>query len=376
MQHDREAFLATVAPGDRAFERDQTALFEGWAGVHPSTYDLEAQWDRAGDLVRPMDVARYPDADAVSIPVTEERYRLAGFDRSPAVEDLYLTFVRIDGRWYVASDDDLAAVGLRSTRHLWERAPVESETSGRFRLMGHRCSSAGASCPVTAHDYLGSGRAALARVDEYWRYPWNRRLVMMVPNDADELKAMIQATFDVDSFVAFAYANIDPERGFRYVGDRIILNPGGFAGRTQDEVVEILAHEMLHVATRAVSGPFVPVWLDEGLADYVGSDASPTALDFFEGALARGLVTGTIPRDYSFMTGTGTQIYLSYQTAQSAVRFFIDRWGRARLERLYRLLGSRRIAAGTARFHVDRAFHRTTGHGFAGFQRAWADSIH
>jgi hypothetical protein len=366
--------MATVADLSPAFVNRQRKLFDAVVSVPISSYELVAKWDRLGDMARPTDVARYPEAGAVAIPVTEERYRIKGFDRAPAVEDLYLTFVEVGGRWLVAEDSDLADVGLRSTRHLWEQRAVEARRAPHLLLLSHPCPS-GAPCPAQAHDYLGLAQTALRRVGHYWTQPWDKRLVMMVPDDPAELKAMIQATFDIENFVAFAYSTVDVEEGLRYTGHRILVNPPGFTGRSAATVVEILAHEMLHVATRSVSGPFLPVWVDEGLADYVGSDASPTALAFFDERVAQGLFTGVLPEDYRFTTGTADQIYFSYQSAQSAVRFFISRYGLGTFERFYRLLGRQRITVGTARFHLDRALRRTTGRGFEAFQSAWADSI-
>jgi hypothetical protein len=325
-------------------------------------------------MARPTDRARYPEAIDVAIPVTEERYRIKRFDPAPAVEDLYLTFVEVRGRWLVAEDSDLADVGLRSARHLWEETGVVARRAPHFLLLSHPCPS-GAACPARAHDYLGLAASALDRLGRYWTQPWVQRLVMMVPDDPGELKAMIQATFDIEDFVAFAYSTVDVEEGIRYTGHRILLNPPGFSGRSDEAVIEILAHEMLHVATRSVSGPFMPVWVDEGLADYVGSDASPYALSFFDARVAQGLFAGVLPEDYRFTTGTADDIYFNYQSAQSAVRFFISRWGLGTFERFYRVLGRNRITAGTARFHLDRALRRTTGHGFDAFQSAWADSI-
>ncbi|HEX2235913.1 MAG TPA: hypothetical protein VHK89_06525, partial [Actinomycetota bacterium] len=75
------------------------------------------------------------------------------------------------------------------------------------------------------------------------------------------------------------------------------------------------------------------------------------------------------------LTGSPTDIYTSYQEAQSAIRFFVQRWGGQRLLRFYELVGAPSIAPGTSRYHVDRALRRTIGMGLRGFERAWADSI-
>jgi hypothetical protein len=189
------------------------------------------------------------------------------------------------------------------------------------------------------------------------------------------LARLIQSTFDLDNFVAFAYSTVDLAEGVDYTGHRILVNPEAFSGRSSTTVLEILAHELLHVATRDSAGPFVPIFMDEGFADYVGNDADPSGLSFFDAEVAAGVFSGRLPLDYEFTVGSGTEIYRSYQESQSAVRYFISRWGLADFVRLYRDLGRTRIAAGTPRYQIDRALREVTGLGYEEFERAWADSI-
>src|SRR5687767_11317970 len=136
---------------------------------------------------------------------------------------------------------------------------------------------------------------------------------------------MLQATFDASKFVAFAYSTIDPE-SLGYTGDRIIVNPSVIAGRPREDVVTIMAHELLHIATRDASGPFVPLFADEGLAEVAGYGETP-GLGYFDAIVSGGGFDSALPEDFQFSTGTANDIYLSYQEAQSAVRFFINRWG-------------------------------------------------
>jgi hypothetical protein len=82
-----------------------------------------------------------------------------------------------------------------------------------------------------------------------------------------------------------------------------------------------------------------------------------------------------LPSDVEFLSGTAGDIYTSYQEAQSAVNFFVDRWGFERLEDLYVRLGRPRTAAGTTEYHVDRSLRATVGLSTAEFERAWAASL-
>jgi hypothetical protein len=137
----------------------------------------------------------------------------------------------------------------------------------------------------------------------------------------------------------------------------------------------VLAHELLHIATRYSSGPFVPVFIEEGLADYIGNDGSAEALSFLASEVSGGIFDRALPRDFEFTTGTGTDIFRSYQESHSAVRFFLLRWGLKRFTRFYRELGSREVRAGTARYHLSDALEKVLGLGYERFQKLWADSL-
>ena len=338
-----------------------------------ASYRLVVAWDRYGDLVRRSDRARYDGVDDVSIPLTEERYRIEGFDREEAVEDIYFTFVLRDGRWAIASDSDLEDLTLYSGRHLWDFGPIEQERSPHLLQLAHPCR--GEPCPATAHPYLPLAERALRRVERYWTAPWKKDVVLLIPDDQDELRRLIQATFDLDDFVAFAYSSVDVSKSIEYTGHRVIVNPEAFAGRSEETVVAILAHEMLHVASRYSAGPFVPFFVDEGIADYVGTAGDPDVLGFFMQDVAAGRFDGRLPEDYEFTVGSGSDIYRSYQKSQSAVRFFIDRWGLAAFIRFYRSLGSKKFVPGTADYLLSRSLKKVTGLDLDAFQKAWADSI-
>jgi hypothetical protein len=374
MSGDRRAFMETVASGSRAFARRQQRFFETMQTLPLASYHLTANWVRYGDLARPSDRARYGAAVNVTLPVTEERYAIRGFDGPPIEEDLFLTFLERDGRWLVASDTDLDDLGLESTRHLWDFGPVVATRSPHFLLLRHSCSLS-PGCARLPSDILAIAERALRRVDSYWPEPWRHKVVILVPTTTPELHRMLQATFDVNKFVAFAYASEDLEHGLRFVGRRIIMNWKTIANRTSDSLLTILAHELTHVATRSIAGPEIPNFIEEGLAEYVGYNADPSSLSYLDSVVATGGFDGKLPLDFEFITGSARDIYLSYQKGESAVRFFIARWGMRRFVRFYRQLGGQRVVAGTGRFRLDEALRETIGIGITQFQKRWASSV-
>lgn len=372
LARDRDAFLATIDPSSTGFRARQARSFDDASSVPLADYELVSDWGRFGDLARTRDVERYPGTSTVSIPLTHERYRIKGFDEVDAVEDVYFTFVERNGEWFIASDTDLDDIGLYSVRHPWDFGPLTVHRSEHFLALGPGCVNDGPEL-CADEDFLDIAEGALARTDATWTVPWRGKVVLVVPSSDAALKRMIQASFEVANFVAFAYATIDPDT-LDYTGDRVLVNPSVIAGRTRSEVLRILAHEFLHVATRDSSGPFVPLFVDEGLAEVAGYGAAP-GLEFFDAIVGSGSFDEKLPEDFQFSTGTGSDIYLSYQEAQSAVRFFIERWSKQKFIALYRRIGKAKVAPGLATWHVERALRRTIGMGLGGFEKAWASSI-
>jgi hypothetical protein len=371
LNRDRRAFAATISPARAKFRRAQLASFDHMGNLPLGSYRLLLRWDRLGDLARASDRKRYPGADAVVIPITEERYRLAGYDRADAVEDIFFTFVRRGTRWQIASDTDLDDVSIFSARHPWDFYPLRAREGDHFLLLEPACSA----CAVAPPSALALAEAALQRVRRYWPAPWRKRMPLVIPNSAGELTRMLQLTFDVENFVAFAVSTVDLDHGVDYSGNRIVLNPDAFVGRTNDSTIDVLAHEILHVATREASGPFVPTWIEEGIAEYAGHEGAVSPLAFFIQEAATGEFDGRLPEGFEFTTGSGIDIFRSYEKSYSAVRYFIERWGLKTFVRFYRRLGRIEIAPGLARWHVDRALRHTVGIGLDRFQRAWAGSI-
>lgn len=370
---DRDAFMATIDAGARSFRRRQGLFFDSVRRLPLARYRLEADWRRYGDLVRDRDREAY-DAEAVALPVTIERYRIRGFDRADAVEELFYTLVKRGDEWFIADDDDLDAVAMYSARHLWDQGEVQIDRSRHFLSLRHGC-DAPIGCVTVDANLLRSAEVALERVREQWPARWSEKVLVLAPSNVRELARMIQATLPLDTFVAFAYSSEDQSEGLDYTGHRILLNPSAFGSRTGEGELNILAHELLHIASRDLSGPFIPFFVEEGIAEYVGGAGEPRGQDFLASRLAAGAVDGRLPRDHEFLLGSADSIFLSYVESASAMTYFVDRYGIEALVRLYSAAGRPDLDAGTSRYHVDRAFRRAIGSDLRSFERSWADSI-
>lgn len=362
---DRAAFLGVLDPmADRAFVERQANLFDGFSTLGLASYETEvAEGFAPPGLATDRERSRYRGPVAI-LPI-EERHALQGWDAEPALEDLILAFVRRPGGWRIASDTDLDDVTLWSARKLWEEGPIATRESEHFLFVSHP-DLTGAAGPV-----LEAAEAGLEVVRDRWPLGWRPRVVILAPSTQEELGRLIQASFDLDAFVAFASSGVDREDGWDLNGHRIYLNWPRFSRYPQSAREAILAHELLHIATRDLAGPFTTTFVDEGVAEWVAG-ASTSILD---ARVAEGAFDRSLPEDVEFLTGTDAEIGLAYQEAYSAIRFAAEEHGGPAVAEFYRALGRVRVAPGTWRYHVGRAMRSAFGVGYGPFQRAWADHI-
>ena len=258
---DRAAFLATVDPQAPAFAARQAALFDALAEVPLDGWEYVLDPDRERPRDAALDARHGPGWWA---PHVSLRYRLAEYDDQPTVEDQALTLVpRADG-WKVAADDDFDATGASTTRGLWDSGPVVTVSRPGVLVLGH---------PGDARllrELARTVQAAVPRVSRFWGEDWSQRVVVLVPGDDEELDRVVPGDGDLSQIAAVATAEVAEAPGGLPVGDRVVVNPATFLRLGSVGRRVVLTHEVAHVATRAATGPQVPAWLVEGLADHVG----------------------------------------------------------------------------------------------------------
>ncbi|MCA1823426.1 MAG: hypothetical protein ABR520_06120 [Mycobacteriales bacterium] len=370
-RHDVAAFMATVDPHDRGFERRQRASVENARALTFSAYTLTPQVSDVGDLSRPRDIRRF-GPDTVVLDVRLGYGYAGGYDARPSLEDLFLTLTRdAGGTWRVAADDAVDDVGLRSARLPWDFARVRARASAHF-LAVYPDNQAGEAGPV-----LSEAEVALRRVEAVWTPAWNRRTPIELPTNATALARRIQATFPLDNFVAFAYATVDRAPGSaRFVGSRVLIQPATFLGNSAAYRREILSHELTHIASRPSAGPYLTSWLEEGLAQVLGENQSAVGLDPVNKLVRAGRWPGRFPRDFEFVVGGASRIYQSYAESYLAVREIEKLAGRGGVIRFYVAAGSGgTVSAGTATYHLDRASRAVLHIPLAELQRRYAADV-
>jgi hypothetical protein len=185
--------------------------------------------------------------------------------------------------------------------------------------------------------YLALGNLAVKRVDAVWTPPWRSRLVLVVPGTSAQMAEQVGQDKDAVGQVA---AVTDGPFGLagRAGADRIVINPGAFASLQARGQQVVVTHEATHVAIRATTNRPVPLWLSEGMADYVGyRDISATRRQVAAALLDR-VRAGTGPKalpSAGDFDPSRTTIAPSYNASWLAVNRIVDRYGAAALVRFY-----------------------------------------
>jgi hypothetical protein len=354
---DRAAFLDTLDPmATDEFKIRQGRLFDGLRSLPLASYELELRTDEVPDLAAGL-AARYSGAEAVILPPVEAHYRLTGIDTIDALDGYYYTFLLRDGRWRIVSDRDLEDVGLPSARNLWDYGPVHQQRTDHFTILHDpadrkRAEALGALC-----------EQGYARLKSVFDKEIPTQIVVVLPHTLDQLREILQATFDLSNFVAFASAAVDRNDDWRSTAPRVYVQDVNLSRSRRDFQLQTFHHEFTHVSAFALAGPFVPSWVHEGVADWMASgERAPSEVEGSDGLL---------PEDWEFTTGGAESIIRAYDESTSAMAFLAARKGKTAPLDLLARIGELRAAPGTAEYRVDQGLQAVYGAGLDQFQEDW-----
>jgi hypothetical protein len=368
MDHDRGAFLASIDPKAKRFRKQQRKIFDRLTSLRFGRYELEVQTGD-GDLARREHRRRYKSADEVFIPRVEETYRFKGYDDADFVSNLFFTFVLRDGEWLVAADNDLGKRN-RTERNLWDYGPVKQTRGKNVTLIQHPCREAG--CVEIGDSFMQQAETARRRIKQKWKGAWNGRVVVLLTSSRREVRRIIDVDYAISNFAAFAYS---PFLDSGYSPARIVVDRATLAASPPDFVELLLTHEMAHVATRRASGPHIPLWVEEGLAEWMTRPPGDDADLYYANQVAVGAVQPRLATNREFRRGNAEELFLHYQSSRTAVAYFIERWGYNKFFRFYKTLGDSHNDSGGRAQHLRSAMRRFTTLSPGKFERQWADSI-
>lgn len=375
LTHDRAAFLATVDPSGQAFRAGQEVLFDNLAEVPL------ASWRETLADTRPAVAA--DDGWTARLRLT---YRLRGFDRRDLVSTEYLTFDRRRGPgtgWVISGDG--AAHGLPDDPQIWAGGRLQV-VRGRRSLVLAESGAMGqdtAGQDGAGQDGAGQDTAGLrdiaARLDAgvlavsgVVGDRWARHVVALVPateQKAEELVGDVRNLGDIAALAAFT-----GDEGGKGTGeDRVVITPTAFGRLNPLGRHVVLTHELVHVAMGGARDGRTPMWLIEGLADYVGYKNAGVATKAAARELAELIASGDMPTALPGRTefeSSGDRLSAAYEGAWLACRMVAERYGEDKLVRLYRTAEAEPGEAGDPRAE-DRALRKVLGVGSARFAELW-----
>lgn len=228
-----------------------------------------------------------------------------------------------------AAADAEARFERRLPLPVWARFPVEATQSEHFLLL-HPPGLAEAAQVVELAEQ------ARARLEPRLRFGSVDAIhLVVVARNRAEYEAFVEADRGADSvaLVSFVYIPFAPPEGRQMIVnlDRVLGRDERLVGHSGVATsVEILQHELAHLALSRVDSPFTPSWVQEGAAMYL---ADESRLDEW----ADGLAEGTF--DAISVAGFGEDTSLSrsedYAYVNAAVFYLIETFGEERFWDFY-----------------------------------------
>lgn len=293
------------------------------------------------------------------VAVVTVRYRY-DVDTTDAVLKERLTLRRVAAGWLVAAES------TADTRaEPWDLGPL-TVVSGRASLViGIDVSRA------VVRRYVALADAVTPDVTAVWGPGWNQHPVVIVPRSSAMLgRGLGRTATSLEDFAAVTVSEGGTSAG---AAMRVWTNTSAMASLSALGREIVLRHEVTHVATAAPVTPSVPLWLEEGFAEYVGYLGSRIPVGEALSELATEAQRSGAPKHLPAPSAfTGPQVDVAYESADLACRYIADTYGRAALVRLYRLTVA---GTGSDSANVDSALRAVTGLDTAGFEAVWRARI-
>jgi hypothetical protein len=354
LDRDEQRYLATVDPGAAGHVRaEERTEFENLQELPLGSWEYRLTGldspQAAGTSARPVTAT------------VELRYRLDGYDRAPVTTVRSLRLSERDGRWYVAADRP----ATERPEQLWEQGEVTVVHGRHSLVLGVEHSRRKLRSIAESTD-----RAVLA-VSGTWPGRWPERVVIVMPGSLVGMAGLLGATAaGYRGVAAVTTGEVGPSSAAP--ADRVIVNPEayGMLGDFGRQVV--LTHETTHVATRRSTSASSPLWLSEGLADWVayrgtGRTAAQVAPELRR-AVQNGWLPERLPTDEDFgFGGDAGRLARSYEGGWLACRMIALYWGETKLAEFYRAVGKHPRREGA----VERAMREVLGTSEARFTALW-----
>jgi hypothetical protein len=312
-------------------------------------FDRLAEVPLGGLSYRVTDVDR-TGGDTVTAEA-ELGYRIEGYDPAPVTTGRILDLTERDGRWYVTGDR--AAEG--APQQLWQQGDVDAVTGRRSLVLGVGQSD------ERLREIAAAADRAVPAVGDAWDGAWAGRVVVLVPASVEAMGRLLGGPAASYRGIA-AVTTGETGGGPQAPADRVIVNPEAYGVLGAFGRQLVLTHEATHVATRVQTTRATPIWLSEGLADWVayrgtGRTAAQAAPELAR-AVRAGELPARLPEDPEFgFGGDAEALARAYEGGWLACELIADRWGEAKLTAFYRAVGAHPGRGGA----VEKALQEVLG---------------
>jgi len=353
--------------------------------------EIAALLARRGDAVASDDASVYAATQTTpartplfgrleALPLTMWDYRIQ--TTTPGSDDtVVLLDVRLHLRLDVDATDAVVHEHLTVTRGAagW-RVSAESTADRRAQpwdlgdltvVHGSRSLVIGIDTPTSdLRGYTRLADAAVPAVSDVWGSGWSRHPVVLVPRTTGQLaRALARTARSLDGYAAVTTGELSDGGDRSTSALRIWLNAPSMSSLSAVGRQVVVRHEITHVATDAPGTPGVPLWLEEGFAEYVGYRDSSIALGDELRELATAVRAGRGPSALpTRATFQGSQVDLAYEGGDLACRVIADRYGQQALVQVYRLTAA---GTGTEAENLEAALRAVTRSGTASLESAW-----
>ncbi len=353
--HDRAAFLATLADPGSDFGRQQLQVYDQMERLPLS--HLGAQVTSVEGLTSRSFVAR-----------VSAHYALTGYDQGIHDYSTDVTFVRSGGTWRTAAPESTSSTAETQP---WD-LPGMRVTSSRTTLV------IGNVPPARLEEYRDDVDRGMTAVDQTWRRHWPHRVVVVAPATVEQAGAQLAVSaHELDDVAAETLRDFTQDQPD--TTDRVVVNPAAFADLSGAGRAAVLAHETTHVAVGSSLLGILPTWLSEGMADYVGYGSIEVPDDRVDGDLVEWVrrhgVPTSLPPDRAFHGGDAEAVGAAYNEGWLAVRLIVEQVGPGGLTRLLGRIGRVEDDGTDPQAATRRAFVAVLGRTEAEFTGQWRDEV-
>lgn len=335
---DRAAFMATVARGDRAFVRRQRLWFDNVS---------QLPWERFRTVALTRSwPAMLMDPDwgqDSTLPRIRQNTQLRGYDNAAVSRTTGLAFGYRQGVLKIVSDR--TAQGERFPG--WSPAPWDltrltvREGDGVLGLFDD-------STKASASEVMEAVSRGIGGVSRALPFSWDQRVVVYAFGDTDVLNSFEGVPGgQIQHLGAMTFPVHARDGAAQVVGLRFTILPSSIKAG-QPFLGRIIRHELTHVAL----GPRddrAPLWLSEGVAEYVGArGVAPADRRIAAVAVQRANTSAAVSMP-SASTFNGADQDWHYALSWMACDYIAERFGEARLWDLIDAFSRGEGGAGEAR---------------------------